>query len=264
MDSWRLLTFGVYSAFMNMAIDETVLRARIEGQIPNTLRLYSWKPSAVSVGRFQNVENEVNLDECRREGVDVVRRISGGGTVYHDSKGEITYCLVAKTTDLGSTDVAVVYTRVYAGIVEALKMLGIVADFSPGNVKNCPNLTVRGKKISGSSQANRMGYTLQHGTLLLTVDLERMFTFLQVPWAKTRMEVVNVARERITSLEIERRPAIILQEFNSMLVKGFANTFGVEFQEADISPRELEFAEKLCKEKYSADEWNLGGKTSFS
>ena len=91
MDTWRLLSLETNNAFMNMAIDEAILTARIDGKVPNTLRFYRWQPSAVSIGKNQIPDVELYLDACKQQGVDVVRRISGGGTVYHDFEGEVTY-----------------------------------------------------------------------------------------------------------------------------------------------------------------------------
>jgi lipoate-protein ligase A len=261
MDAWRLLKLETYNAFVNMAIDEAILRARIAERVPNTLRFYRWKPSAVSIGKFQKPENEVYLDNCRRLGVDVVRRISGGGTVYHDAENEVTYSLIAKTEDLGVTDIAAVYARVYAGIADALRILGITADFNEGDAKNCPNLTVKGKKISGSAQAHKSGIVLQHGTLLLSVDLERMFTVLRVPWAKTCMEVVGVAKNKITSVKEELGHAVSAETANNALSVGFKNAFGIQLTEGELTPFERELAEELCREKYATDDWNFYGKS---
>src|SRR3989337_1298006 len=99
MTAWRLTKLEVNDAFTNMAVDEAIVNARIENHAPNTLRLYQWKPSAVSVGRFQDISNEVHADNCRQHGVNIVRRLTGGGTGYHDSQGEITYSLIAKEED---------------------------------------------------------------------------------------------------------------------------------------------------------------------
>ena len=90
MQNWRLLPLETNNAFMNMAIDEAILTARVADKVPNSLRFYRWQPSAVSVGKNQNPQDEVYLDTCKALGVDVVRRISGGGTVYHDYEGEVT------------------------------------------------------------------------------------------------------------------------------------------------------------------------------
>lgn len=263
MSVWRLLKFEVNNAFMNMAIDEAILRARIENRVPNTLRFYRWKPSAVSVGKFQKIENEVQLENCRRYGVDVVRRITGGGTVYHDSEGEITYSVVLGRENPDAMDMTAVYSKVYSCITEALKILGITADFSQGDARNCPNLTVKGKKISGSAQSHKSGVVLQHGTILLDVDLEKMFTLLRVQWAKTCMDVVNVAKHRITSIKKEIEKAVSIEEVNDALVKGFGNALNIEIPHAELTPYEKELAEKLCREKYATDEWNFDGKSQL-
>src|SRR5208337_2106036 len=169
---------------MNMAIDEAILTARGEGCVGDTLRFFRWKPSAVSIGKFQKIENEVQLENCEQRGIDVVRRISGGGTVYHDAEDEITYSLIASKESLRAGDIAEVYERIYAGLTRALGILGVAADFNEGSAKACPNLTVKGRKISGSAQCYRRGVVLQHGTILANVNLERMFTYLRVPWAE--------------------------------------------------------------------------------
>jgi len=132
---------------MNMAIDEAILKELILGNVPNTLRFYRWKPSAVSIGKNQSPNNQVHIDSCKQQGVDIVRRISGGGTVYHDFEGEVTYSVAAKTSDFGTGDITSVYFKIYSAITDALRLLGVSADFSGGDAKNCPNLTVNGKKI---------------------------------------------------------------------------------------------------------------------
>ena len=261
MKPWRLLNLETHTAFKNMAIDEAILTARTLDRSPNTVRLYKWKPSTVSIGKNQKPENELQLENCRKLGIDIVRRISGGGTVYHDERDEVTYSLTAKTRDLGVKDLAAVYAKVYSGIRDALRILGISADFSEGNERNCPNLTVNGRKISGSSQANKRETVLQHGTLLLDVDLEKMFTLLRVPWAKTCMEVVNVAKKKITSVKCELRHAVSSETVANALIAGFENALGVEMVADGLTQFEAELAQKLCKEKYVTDDWNLHGKS---
>ena len=180
MDTWRLIPLETHDAFVNMAIDEAILTARIANRVPNTLRLYRWRPSAVSIGKNQNPQETVYMENLGKLGVDLVRRISGGGTVFHSHEGEVTYSVTARTRDISSAgDITTVYTQIYQAITDALRLLGIPADFSPGDAKNCPNLTVNGKKISGSAQTIKRGTVLQHGTLLLNVDLPRMYQLLR-------------------------------------------------------------------------------------
>lgn len=259
METWRIIGLEIHDAAMNMAIDEAILTAKTLNRVPNTLRLYKWKPSAVSVGKNQQTEVEVKIDNCRRLGVDVVRRISGGGTVYHDDRGEITFSLTAKTGDLGIRDIEAVYVRVYDGIRDALRLLGITADFNAGNLKNCPNLTVNGKKISGSSQTNKRNIVLQHGTLLLDVNLDKMFTLLRVPWAKSAEEVVAIAERRITSIKHELGHHVLPLTVANSLEAGFKNALGVQMQKESLTEFEMDLAKKLCRSKYSTDRWNFQG-----
>jgi lipoate-protein ligase A len=247
-----------------MAIDEAILAARIKNLAPNTIRFYRWNPSAVSIGKFQDIRKEVQLDNCRKHGVDVVRRITGGGTVYHDAHDEITYCVIASKEDLEARDITAVYAKIYAGLAEALKILGLTADFNEGNAKTCPNLTVDGKKISGSAQSHKKGVVLQHGTLLLDVNLERMFTFLRVPWAKTCMEVINVAKHKHTSIKDETQKNITTDEAEKALTEGFQKALNIKLISSELTAYEHKLAERLCKEKYSTDEWNFEGKNRMS
>jgi len=243
-----------------MAIDEAVLQARIAGKVPNTVRFYRWQPSAVSIGRFQNIENEVNLDNCRKQGVDVVRRITGGGAVYHDSQDEITYSVVVARDDLGQNiDVTDAYKRISGGLVNALRSLGVKADFSPGDQRNCPNLAVKERKISGSSQSFKGGIVLQHGTLLLRADLERMFAFLRVLWAQTCMEIVNVAGKKITSVEQELGVEVSVERAYEALVEGFKDALEMNLSEGVLTEEELETTKKLRQEKFANHDWTFFG-----
>jgi lipoate-protein ligase A len=244
---------------MNMAIDEAVLRARIGDAVPNTLRLYRWKPSAVSLGKFQSLEREVYLENCRKYDVDIIRRITGGGAVYHDSEGEITYSIVARKLDLETPDITGVYAKIYAGLSEALRILGIAAAFNKGDQRVCPNLTVNGRKISGSAQCHKSGVVLQHGTLLVRINLEKMFTFLRVHSTRSCVESVHVARHRITSLVSELEREVSLDEVASALIRGFHTTFDVELVDGKLTDEERGSAEQFASKKYRTDDWNFRG-----
>lgn len=257
MEKWRLLKLEVNDAFTNMAVDEAIVTARIEGLVPNTLRFYRWKPSAVSIGRFQNVANEVQVDNCKKYGIDIVRRVTGGGTVYHDSDNEITYSVVAYEDDFGTTDVIYAYNAICNALIEAAKILGVNADFNPGDPKNCPNIAINRKKISGSAQFHKGGVLLQHGTFLLDVDLQKMFTFLNVPWARTIQDVIIVAHDRITSIRNELNRNVNVQNAYEALVEGFKRVLGIRLEEEPLSVYEQELAIKLAEEKFSTDNWNF-------
>lgn len=263
MQTWRLIPLKTHNAFMNMAIDEAILTARIANRVPNTLRLYQWQPSAVSIGKNQNPHNELHVDNCRKMGIDIVRRISGGGTVFHSATDEVTYSITAQTSNIAK-DIPTTYQRIYAAITDALRLLGIPADYNTGDAKNCPNLTVNGKKISGSAQTIRKGVVLQHGTLLLNVNFTEMFTLLRVPWAKNCMQVTAVAKRKITSIHEALGHAVSPETASNVLIAGFKNAFSIQLAISELTHYERELTEKLCKEKYATDEWNFNGKTTLN
>jgi lipoate-protein ligase A len=246
---------------MNMAIDEAIFNSRIANRVPNTLRFYRWQPSALSIGKNQNPENEVYVETAKRLGVDVVRRISGGGAVYHDFEGEVTYSVIAQISDLGTADVTTVYTKIYCAITDALRLLGVPADFSSGDAKNCPNLTVAGKKISGSSQTISRGVVLQHGTVLVNVDLTKMFELLKFKNVPCSL-AADIGKRKITSLQNELGHKISPETVANALDQGFKAILKIQLQESELTADEKEIADKLAKEKYSTNEWNLGGKTT--
>jgi lipoate-protein ligase A len=262
MDVWRLLGLEVGDAFTNMAIDEAILMARIAGKVPNTLRFYRWKPSAVSVGRFQDPFDEVHVENCRKHGVDIVRRITGGGAVYHDYDGEITYSVVLDGKDLGYADMDLIsaYKTVCEGLIEAVRTLAITAEFSPLDSKQCPNITIKGKKISGSAQSYKKGMLLQHGTFLMHINHEKMFTFLKVPWAKTLMDVLEVSKKKLTSVQQELELRVSMEEAYQALVKGFEKALKIQLVEEELTSCELKLAEKIRRNKFSTDDWNFDGK----
>ena len=261
MDTWRLIPLETHNAFMNMAIDEAVLVARIANLVPNTLRLYRWRPGAVSIGKNQNPTKELHIDACQEMGIDIVRRISGGGTVFHSAKNEVTYSVVAQTASIAK-DIPAMYQRIYSAITDALRLIGIPADFSTGDSKNCPNLTVNGKKISGSAQTIRKGTVLQHGTLLLDVNLKKMFTLLRVPWAKNCMQVVAVAKDKITSVKKTLGHSVSPETASNALIEGFKNAFRIQLTTSQLTPFEVELSQRFCKEKYSTEEWTQNGKST--
>ena len=265
MDTWRLLKLSTADAYTNMAVDEAIMKARTENRVPNTLRLYQWSPSAVSIGRFQTLADEIHVDNCRKHGVDIVRRISGGGAVYHDQEGELTYCIVAKLSDLGCKDLDMLsaYQKICSGLNEAVKILGAKAEYRPPDPKRCPNLTISGKKISGNAQTSKKGILLQHGTFLMDIDHTKMFTYLKVPWAKTLDDVLAVSKRKLTSARQELDSNFSTPEASHALVEGFEKALNVRFAAEELTEYERNLAERLKKEGFVAEDWTFLGKASI-
>ncbi|MEW5933385.1 MAG: biotin/lipoate A/B protein ligase family protein, partial [Bacillota bacterium] len=126
---WRLIRDGYHDGATNMAVDEAIMLAHARGEVPPTLRFYGWRPPALSLGYAQKAEREVDLEACRRAGVDVVRRPTGGRAVLHDR--EVTYSVVISTA-LFPGSVVETYRRLSAGLVEGLRLLGLQAEVQEG------------------------------------------------------------------------------------------------------------------------------------
>jgi len=135
------------------------------------------------------------------------------------------------------------------------------AEYNEGNVKQCPNITVKERKISGSAQAHKKGVILQHGTLLLNADLEKMFTLLKVPWTDASIDLVNIAKRKITSVAEESARAVPTDLACRAAVEGFEKALNMKLAEAGLSEYESALAKRLEKEKFSTREWNFEGKT---
>jgi lipoate-protein ligase A len=245
---WRLLETGHSTARFNMALDEAIMEARAERKVPPTLRLYGWKPWAVSIGYFQRLREDVNVERCRELGIDIVRRMTGGGAVLHDA--EITYSVAASEKDLIPRSMRESYELICAGIIEGLRHAGIEARLSTQN-----DIVVGLDKISGNAQLRRKGTILQHGTILLDADQETTFSVLKSSGEKSIRGRTCMAKGNMTSL----KDLNIDQDFQTMsrcLYEGFEKVLDTEFSRETPTEEELEKAETLSRTKYSSREWN--------
>lgn len=239
MDKIRLLKTGTHNAAWNMALDEAMMQIAAESKIwVPSLRLYSWSPPAVSIGYFQSLQEEIDLDACKKHSVEVVRRLTGGGAVFHDS--ELTYSFITKEFPKGIHDS---YHLICGAIIEGLKTIGIEGQFIPIN-----DLIVGGKKFSGNAQTRKKGVLLQHGTILLKVDVDKMFELLKVPNEKLKGKLISDVKQRVTSLDKS------FEEVEGALEKGFAQKFNAALEPSSISEEETAKCNTLLP-KYSSMEW---------
>lgn len=244
---WRVLRYEKANAAFNMALDEAIAEAiafRVAGP---TMRFYGWEPSAVSIGRFQKLNEVVDLEECRRLGVDVVRRSTGGGAVFHDSGREITYSVICPE-DMMPQDVNEAYREIGGWIVNALKLIGIDASFEPIN-----DVLVDGRKISGSAQSRRKGIFLQHGTLIYEIDRARMFSVLKVPQDKLASHSMSGPGDMVTSVREHRKVPW------DYVVAAMVNAFIMnrEWYVGDLTQDELARAEVIAKLRYADPRWTF-------
>jgi len=233
-----------------MALDEALLESVASSKSPPTLRLYVFSPSSVTIGYFQSVHEAVRLDEAQKLGIPVVRRFTGGGAVYHDEEGEITYSIAVQASGM-LRDVASSYRVLCSAIANALRRLGV--DAAPSGFND---VTVAGRKISGNAQARRRGALLQHGTILYNANKEVMRRLLKVHKEKLNAHGAGRIDERIVNLvEVAKKP-ISLGELAESITAAFSETLGLKPVEGWYSRGELELARKYVG-RYRSSEWNL-------
>ncbi|MFW9830571.1 MAG: biotin/lipoate A/B protein ligase family protein [Candidatus Thorarchaeota archaeon] len=255
---WRLIRTGIFNAFENMAIDHLLLDACHKDTAANTLRFYRWKPSAVSVGRFQHMDDEVDVDACRVLNVDLVRRMSSGGAVYHDFEGELTYSIICRMDDDQLTsDVVETYQHLCSGLLKGLNRLGVLAKFSSGSENFCPNLFVKKRKISGNAQSRRGNTLLQHGTILRSLDLNKMFSVLKVNKNKVDSEAIQKFSHHLTSLEEELGKSPTFGQIEEALIEGLGSSLPARFYEEGLTDAELQSARKIAQSWYNKPEWTF-------
>ena len=248
---WRLLLTGHTDGFTNMGIDESIMVHVSQGSSPPTIRLYGWSPPAVTIGYFQGLEEEVDLEACNNLGVDYLRRITGGGAVFHEH--EVTYSIIVPETTLFIPQNVLDSYRVFCkGIVEGLKNLGIEASFAPLN-----DVLVDGKKISGSAQTRRSHTVLQHGTILIDTDVNKMFSLLKVPSEKLKDKLIADVKERVTSINSTLPKTVDFEDVCSALAAGFEKSLGIELKESELASTELQLAEEIRKDRYINPDWNF-------
>ncbi len=239
---WRLLLLEGDAAF-NMAVDEALM---IKGT--PTIRFYRFRPSAVTIGRFQRVSDSVNLEALRELGVKFVRRPTGGGSVFHDEAGEITYS-VAGPRGLFPSSIEESLRWIATGVVRALSELGIRAELSGIN-----DVVVDGKKISGSAQARTKDNLMQHGTMMYATNLDKLSRVLRVPQEKLADKGVKSIYERVTTASLILKKEVSYEEALKAMIKGFS--FLGEFEEGELTDSEWAIVRRLIR-KYESRGWNF-------
>ncbi|WP_139489392.1 lipoate--protein ligase family protein [Brevibacillus dissolubilis] len=274
MTSWRYIITENMSPAMNMAIDEAILIAHSEGKVPPTVRFYTWDPATLSIGYFQKAEKEIDIEAVERHGFGFVRRATGGRAVFHDQ--ELTYSVIVNE-DYPNMPRSVneSYKVLSMGLLHGFQNLGLNAEMvslaseeekekysSPGSSAcfDSPSwyeLVVEGKKVAGSAQTRQKGVILQHGSILLDMDVDMLFSLLKFSSDRLRQRMIDGFRERAVTINEVSERRIELPESIEAFYKGFASGLGVELVPSELSEYEQKLAEELAETRYSTREWNF-------
>lgn len=230
-----ILTLGESDPFFNLSAEEYFLCEKDE----DFFLLWQNEPCIV-IGRNQNAADEINGDYVRTRSLPVVRRITGGGAVYHDA-GNLNFSFIIN----GEAD----RVELCRPVIDVLRSIGVVAEISGRN-----DITVDGRKVSGTAMCSRGGRSLFHGTLLISADLDALSEALKPDETKLIGHGVKSVRSRVANLSEytkEVSPDII-----GAMLTGYMTERGGEIYE--LGESDIEAIEKLRDSKYSTDEWNCG------
>jgi lipoate-protein ligase A len=250
-----------------MAIDEAVFLQSRES-LP-TLRFYSWLVPAVSIGHFQQVVPDIDLEACRKFEVDLVRRPTGGKAVFHDH--DLTYAVVGRERRDGfPSDILGTYQMIGRCLIRGLGNIGIEATMAEDGravsqvdaKASCfaaPSrfeILIEGRKICGSAQMRSSGAFLQHGSLLLDFDAARTGEFMKTGCNQRQIERL---RASVTSIRGEGLPLPDMQTLCSALKTGFEEVLNIRLEAGTLTREEEALKERLLNGKYANNEWNLEG-----
>ncbi len=259
--TWRLIVEREpRTAAENMALDEAIMDAVAAGDVPPTLRFYQWAPPGLSLGKRQPLSG-VDLAACARDGVDVVRRATGGFAILHTD--ELTYS-VSTTPDDPRAAGAILdaYRSLSQGLLAGLRRLGVPAEMNPvvpGGTHNASaacfevpsayEITAGDYKLIGSAQTRPAGRVLQHGSLPLHGDIARVVAYLAFESEAEREALAAHLRERAITLSVLLGRPVAFAEAAEALGVGFAEALNLELVPGAITADEVRAAEAKLPEK---------------
>lgn len=278
MEQWRFIQSGACTPAENMAIDEAILISHSEGKTPPTVRFYRWRPATLSIGYFQKADEEVDRDELAKAGLGFVRRPTGGRAVLHDA--ELTYSIIVSEQYPGiPRTVNESYRVLSEGLMHGFRQLGLDANMvhlsadgdkpllaaaSSAACFDSPSwyeLVVEGRKIAGSAQVRQKGVVLQHGSILLDLDIDLLFRVLRFPSERVRERMRNAFRDKAVAINdiqfsLGRAP-VTYEQAEKAFRAGIAEGLGITLQPSELTDDERSLVQQLVKDKYGNEGWNL-------
>jgi lipoate-protein ligase A len=252
-----------------MAIDEAILEAAGQGEVPPTLRLYAWQPPCLSLGYAQPC-NDLDRQRLAELGWDWVRRPTGGRAILHTD--ELTYAVIAPPDEPRlAGGVLESYQRLAQALLAALELLGLPVETkesysTPGLPKSTNpvcfevpsnyEITSGGKKIIGSAQARRKEGILQHGALPLYGDLARITLGLHFTEEVNRQQAVERLLQHATTAESLLGRPLTWEQAAQAFAQAFSQVLNLDLERSEITAGELQRADELVREKYDHPAWN--------
>ena len=244
---WQIIQGPAVDPVLQMALDQVLSEEVGEGRRKPTLRIWEWEKPAVVIGSFQSVKNEVDLDNAKKYGFDIVRRISGGGAMFMEAGSVITYSIYAPSELVQGMSFADSYAFLDEWVIVALKSLGIEASYVPLN-----DITSPTGKIGGAAQKRLgSGAVLHHVTMSYDMDGDKMVEVLRIGREKMSDKGTKSANKRVDPLRSQT--GLPRAEIIEKMVGTFRGLYGLT--PSEITPEEFAKAEQLVTEKFGTEEW---------
>lgn len=234
----------------NLALEQYVFDSL--DQFDEIFLLWINEPSII-VGKHQNTIQEINLDYVRENNINVVRRLSGGGAVYHDY-GNLNYTIISKTKDTSAFN----FEAFSRPVIKVLAKLGVKAEFTGRN-----DITIDGKKFCGNAQYMKKGKVLHHGAMLFDTDLGVLEKALKVSKDKIESKGVKSVRSRVTNIKDHLKEDITIEDFKQLLLEHMFRG-DKEIKEYKLTEEDYANINKLMEERYATWEWNFGSSPDFN
>lgn len=271
---WRYIDSGNGSPAFNMALDEALLDWHSEGRTPPIIRFYGWDPASLSIGYFQKIEKEVDMEAVKKHGLGFVRRPTGGRGVLHEH--ELTYSVIVSEEhpEMPQT-VTEAYRVISEGVLRGFQKLGLEAYFavprtteerealkSPRSAVcfDAPSwyeLVVEGRKVAGSAQTRQKGVILQHGAILLDLDEDKLFSLFKYPNDRVKERMQKAFKSKAVAIKEISGRSVSFEEAKRAFKEGFAEGLNIDLEPYTLTDEELEYVQNLAKTKYESDEWNF-------
>lgn len=271
---WRFIDTGNSPPAFNMALDEALLDWHSEGKFPPVIRFYGWNPPTLSIGYFQKVDKEVDLDAVKKHQLGFVRRPTGGRGVLHEH--ELTYSvIVSEDHSKMPKTVTEAYRVISEGILKGFHHLGLEAYFAVPKtagereaLKNprsavcfdAPSwyeLVVEGRKVAGSAQTRQKGVILQHGSILLDLDENKLFSLFKYPNERVKERMKKAFKNKAVAINAISPRKITLEEAKEAFYKGFSEGLEIDLEPYQLTEAEVAYVNKLAKDRYESNEWNF-------
>ncbi|HIH71785.1 MAG: lipoate---protein ligase [Thermococcaceae archaeon] len=240
----RVIFHEYRNPYLNIAFEESLARSRGVDLVDDTLRIWKNENSLI-LGRFRKVEGDINVGNAGKLGFSIVRRFTGGGTVYHDN-GCLNYSLAIKRDVRYPVDY--MYKVLLNGTLLALKKLGITP-----YLKNTNDVVINERKVSGTAAAVRWGVLFLHGSILVNSNLQKLYLLLRIP----KTHNFDPVKYRVANLSAFVEAS--MEEVADALVWGYSRVLSTFPTFEEPLKEEIKVADILYKGKYSRDEWNFKG-----